>query len=243
MEIWPAIDLRGGKCVRLKQGDYARETVYGDPAEMAQRWLDKGADCLHLVDLDGARDGNNANLEAVKAILSVAKHLPCQLGGGVRDEARIQMLLDLGLSRLVVGTKAIKEPEWFRKMCQKFPGKLALGIDARDGMVATDGWLETSQTDAIALAKDFEQEPLAAIIYTDISRDGMLSGPNLSAMQLMQQAVKIPVLASGGVAVVGDITALKQAGMAGAIVGRSLYEGTLTLEDALLAAGDSRTVA
>lgn len=235
MQIWPAIDLRGGKCVRLRQGDYARETVYGDPAEMAQRWLDKGADCLHLVDLDGARDGNNANLEAVKAILAVAK-VPCQLGGGVRDEARIQMLLDLGLSRLVVGTKALKEPNWFREMCRKFPGKLALGIDARDGMVATDGWLETSKTDAVSMAKDFEGEPLAAIIYTDISRDGMLSGPNVPAMELMQKAVKIPVLASGGVAVVGDIVALKKAGMPGAIVGRSLYEGTLTLEDALLAA-------
>lgn len=235
MQIWPAIDLRGGKCVRLRQGDYARETVYGDPAEMAQRWLDKGADCLHLVDLDGARDGNNANLEAVKAILAVAK-VPCQLGGGVRDEARIQMLLDLGLSRLVVGTKALKEPDWFREMCRKFPGKLALGIDARDGMVATDGWLETSKTDAVSMAKDFEGEPLAAIIYTDISRDGMLSGPNVPAMEQMQKAVKIPVLASGGVAVVGDIVALKKAGMPGAIVGRSLYEGTLTLEDALLAA-------
>lgn len=235
MQIWPAIDLRGGKCVRLRQGDYARETVYGDPAEMAQRWLDKGADCLHLVDLDGARDGNNANLEAVKAILAVAK-VPCQLGGGVRDEARISMLLDLGLSRLVVGTKALKEPNWFREMCRKFPGKLALGIDARDGMVATDGWLETSKTDAVSMAKDFEGEPLAAIIYTDISRDGMLSGPNVPAMEQMQKAVKIPVLASGGVAVVGDIVALKKAGMPGAIVGRSLYEGTLTLEDALLAA-------
>ncbi|MGV3607807.1 MAG: 1-(5-phosphoribosyl)-5-[(5-phosphoribosylamino)methylideneamino]imidazole-4-carboxamide isomerase [Planctomycetaceae bacterium] len=235
MQIWPAIDLRGGKCVRLRQGDYARETVYGDPAEMAKRWLDKGADCLHLVDLDGARDGNNANLEAVKAILAVAK-VPCQLGGGVRDEARIQMLLDLGLSRLVVGTKALKEPDWFREMCRKFPGKLALGIDARDGMVATDGWLETSKTDAVSMAKDFEGEPLAAIIYTDISRDGMLSGPNVPAMEQMQKAVKIPVLASGGVAVVGDIVALKKAGMPGAIVGRSLYEGTLTLEDALLAA-------
>lgn len=235
MQIWPAIDLRGGKCVRLRQGDYARETVYGDPAEMAQRWLDKGADCLHLVDLDGARDGNNANLEAVKAILAVAK-VPCQLGGGVRDEGRIQMLLDLGLSRLVVGTKALKEPNWFREMCRKFPGKLALGIDARDGMVATDGWLETSKTDAVSMAKDFEGEPLAAIIYTDISRDGMLSGPNVPAMEQMQKAVKIPVLASGGVAVVGDIVALKKAGMPGAIVGRSLYEGTLTLEDALLAA-------
>lgn len=235
MQIWPAIDLRGGKCVRLRQGDYARETVYGDPAEMAQRWLDKGADCLHLVDLDGARDGNNANLEAVKAILAVAK-VPCQLGGGVRDEARISMLLELGLSRLVVGTKALKEPDWFREMCRKFPGKLALGIDARDGMVATDGWLETSKTDAVSMAKDFEGEPLAAIIYTDISRDGMLSGPNVPAMEQMQKAVKIPVLASGGVAVVGDIVALKKAGMPGAIVGRSLYEGTLTLEDALLAA-------
>ena len=151
MQIWPAIDLRGGKCVRLRQGDYGRETVYGDdPAAMAKKWVSEGAACLHLVDLDGARDGSNANLAAVKAIVKAAG-IPCELGGGIRDDGTIEKMLSLGLSRLVVGTKALKEPDWFRTACQTFPGKLALGIDAKNGRVATDGWLETSETAAIDL--------------------------------------------------------------------------------------------
>src|SRR5262245_21157157 len=134
MQIWPAIDLRGGKCVRLKQGDYQRETTYSDdPAEMARRWIDQGAECLHLVDLDGARDGSNANLPAVESILA-AVNVPCELGGGIRDERTIERLLGIGLARLVVGTRALKEPDWFRKMCRKYPGQLALGIDAKNGL-------------------------------------------------------------------------------------------------------------
>src|SRR5262245_57882393 len=181
MQIWPAIDLRGGKCVRLRQGDYSQETVYGDdPAEMARQWVNQGASCLHLVDLDGARDGTNANLAAVKAIVS-AVQVPCELGGGIRDEATIRTLLGLGLMRLVVGTRALKEPDWFREVCRRYPGQLALGIDAKGGFVATDGWLKTSSTSAIDLARQFEGEPIAAIIYTDIARDGMLQGPNFRA--------------------------------------------------------------
>lgn len=236
MQIWPAIDLRGGKCVRLKQGDYGRETIYGDdPADMARRWVAQGAECLHLVDLDGARDGSNANLAAVQAILQ-AVQVPCQLGGGVREREIIERLLGLGLSRLVVGTKALKQPDWFREMCRAFPGKLALGIDAREGRVATDGWLETSAVSATSFAQDFASEPVAAIIYTDISRDGMLAGPNLPAMAEMHAAVKIPVIASGGVANDRDVAALAKIGMPGCIIGRALYEGTLTLPAALAAA-------
>lgn len=236
MQIWPAIDLRGGKCVRLKQGDYRRETVYGDdPAEMARRWVAEGAEFLHLVDLDGARDGTNANLAAIESILA-AVQVPCQLGGGIRDEAIIRRMLGLGLSRLVVGTKAIKEPDWFRAMCRAFPGQLALGIDARDGHVATDGWLETSSVSAIDLARSFEAEPLAAIVYTDISRDGMLQGPNLAAMSEMHAAVRTSVIASGGVANAADVAALARIGMPGVIIGRALYEGTVTLPAALAAA-------
>lgn len=236
MQIWPAIDLRGGKCVRLKQGDYRRETVYGDdPAEMARRWVAEGAEFLHLVDLDGARDGTNANLAAIESILA-AVQVPCQLGGGIRDEAIIRRMLGLGLSRLVVGTKAIKEPDWFREMCRAFPGQLALGIDARDGHVATDGWLETSSVSAIDLARSFEAEPLAAIVYTDISRDGMLQGPNLAAMSEMHAAVRTSVIASGGVANAADVAALARIGMPGVIIGRALYEGTVTLPAALAAA-------
>src|SRR5688572_3332204 len=141
MQIWPAIDLRGGKCVRLRQGDYQREMVYGDdPADMAKRWIDQGAGCLHLVDLDGARDGSLANLGAVEAIVAAAR-VPCELGGGIRDEQTIARLLQIGLSRLVVGTQALREPDWFRDVCRKYPGKLALGIDAKGGLAATNGWL------------------------------------------------------------------------------------------------------
>jgi phosphoribosylformimino-5-aminoimidazole carboxamide ribotide isomerase len=236
MQIWPAIDLRGGKCVRLRQGDYSRETIYGDdPAEMARQWVGQGAQCLHLVDLDGARDGLNANLQAVKSILA-AVHVPCELGGGIRDEATIERLLGIGLSRLVVGTRALKEPEWFRHVCRRFPGQLALGIDAKAGLVATDGWLETSATGAIELAQQFAGEPIAAIIYTDIARDGMLQGPNVVAMADMNAAVEIDVIASGGVTTVDDVRKLAAIGMAGCIVGRALYENTLTLPAALAAA-------
>jgi len=236
MQIWPAIDLRGGKCVRLRQGDYSRETVYGDdPAEVARRWVSEGATCLHLVDLDGARDGTIVNLKAIEAIVAAAG-VPCELGGGIRDDATIQRLLDTGLSRLVIGTRALKEPDWFRSVARRFPQQLALGIDAKQGLVATDGWLETSSQRAIDLAQQFADEPIAAIIYTDIARDGMLAGPNLQAMQEMNDAVNIDVIASGGVTNADDVRNLAKIGMAGCIIGRALYENTLTLADALAAA-------
>jgi phosphoribosylformimino-5-aminoimidazole carboxamide ribotide isomerase len=236
MQVWPAIDLRGGKCVRLRQGDYQRETVYGDdPAAMARQWISQGAKCLHLVDLDGARDGSRANFAAAAEICQ-AVHVPCELGGGIRDEATIAAYLDLGLARLVVGTRALKEPEWFRQMCRKYPQRLALGIDAKGGLVATDGWLETSSTPAVDFARQFDSEPLAAIVYTDIARDGMLQGPNVPAMAEMQAATKIPVIASGGVTGAEDVRQLARLGLAGCIIGRALYEGTLTLASALAAA-------
>jgi phosphoribosylformimino-5-aminoimidazole carboxamide ribotide isomerase len=239
MQIWPAIDLRGGKCVRLRQGDYQRETIYGDdPAEMARRWVGQGATCLHLVDLDGARAGASANLQAVEAILA-AVNVPCELGGGVRDEATIDRLLGLGLARLVIGTRALKEPGWFRNVCRRFPGQLALGIDAKGGLVATDGWLSTSATAAVELARQFTKEPLAAIIYTDIARDGMLEGPNFDAMAEMSAAVPIDVIASGGVTTVDDVRRLAALGLAGCIIGRALYEGRLSLSDALSAAAEA----
>lgn len=236
MEIWPAIDLLGGKCVRLQQGDYNRETVYGDdPAEMAKRWVEEGADCLHLVDLDGAKDGSLKNRDAISAIIS-AVSIPCEVGGGIRDEATIEQLLALGLSRLVIGTKALREPEWFAKMCERFPNKLVLGIDAKEGMVATDGWLEVSTTSAIDLAKTYKHLPIAALIYTDIATDGMLAGPNVPAMKAMKEAVKLPVVASGGVTSVEDVKNLTAAGLDGAIVGRALYENRLTVREAVAAA-------
>ena len=235
MEIWPAIDLRGGKCVRLKQGDYGRETVFGqDPAAMARHWVKQGAQRFHLVDLDGAREGRPANLESVRAIVE-AVDVPCELGGGIRSEETIAELLRLGLTRLVIGTLAIRQPDWFGRMCRGFPGKLVLGIDARDGRVATEGWQHTSRLGAIDLARRFAPQPLAAVIYTDIATDGMMAGPNVAAMAEMQAAVDLPVVASGGVTTKEDIARLAAVPVAGCIIGRALYEGTLTLPDALAA--------
>lgn len=241
MEIWPAIDLRHGRCVRLQQGDYERETVFGeDPAAMARRWVVAGARRLHLVDLDAARgDDPTENLAAVRAILQ-AVDVPCQLGGGVRSEAIIEELLDMGLARLVVGSAALKRPEWFAQMCDAHPRRLAAGIDAREGMVATDGWLETSSTPAVALAKDLRSrtENIAAIIYTDIAKDGMLEGPNLEGLQEMAAATDIPLVASGGVTTLDDIRALVDVDMPAAIIGRALYEGRLDLPEVLEVAGE-----
>lgn len=236
MQIWPAIDLRGGKCVRLRQGDYQQETVFAeDPAAIAGKFADQGAKYLHIVDLEGAREGLPVNLPAVQDILE-SVDIECELGGGIRDEQSIRELLEFGLNRLVIGTSAIKDPDWFRNVCRQFPGKLVLGIDARDGLAATDGWLATSAVTALDLARSFDDEPLAAIIYTDIATDGMMRGPNVAAMAQMQAAVKLPVVASGGVTTVSDIERLAKAGLAGCIIGRALYEGTLQLADALRAA-------
>jgi phosphoribosylformimino-5-aminoimidazole carboxamide ribotide isomerase len=236
MEVWPAIDLRGGRCVRLIQGDYARETVYGDdPAAMAAHWVELGAERLHIVDLDGARDGEMGNADAIRAIRQRVQ-VPCQLGGGIRDETIIRQLLDIGIDRLVVGTKALKEPAWFREVCEKFPQRLVAGIDARDGRVATDGWLETSDVSATDMAKQLSELPIAGIVYTDIAMDGMLAGPNLEAMSAMRLAVSCPVIASGGVTTEEDVRQLASVDMAGCIIGRTLYEGKLSLGEALAAA-------
>lgn len=233
MQIWPAIDIRDGKCVRLQQGDYGRETVFGDhPVAMARRWVEAGAECLHLVDLDGARDGRVVNAEVLAAIVQ-AVSVPCEIGGGIRDQQTIDSLIRLGLQRLVVGTRAIEDPDWFRQMARQFPGRLVLGIDARDGRVATDGWLKTSQIEATELAAELANEPIAAIVYTDISKDGMLAGPNLAAMASMKQAVTCEVIASGGVTELDDVRQLAAVGMDGCIIGRALYEGRMTLPDAI----------
>jgi len=236
VEVWPAIDLRGGKCVRLRQGDYGQETVFGDdPAAMARHWVDLGAECLHLVDLDGAREGKPVNVASVRSIVE-AVHVPCELGGGVRSEESIRALLELGLRRLVVGTLALREPDWFRSMCRKFPDRLVLGIDARGGRIATEGWLSTSDVSAVELAGWFAGEPIAALVYTDIATDGMMAGPNVAEMAAMQAAVRWPVVASGGVTTKEDVVRLAAVPMGGCIIGRALYERTLTLPEALEAA-------
>ena len=236
LEIWPAIDLRGGKCVRLRQGDFGRETVFGDdPAAVARHWVEQGAGRLHLVDLDGARDGRPANLPSVHAILA-AVDVACQLGGGIRSEEVVDELLGAGLRRLVIGTQALKEPQWFEQLCHRHPLRLVLGLDARDGRVATEGWQETSETPATDLVRRFESLPLAAIVYTDIARDGMMAGPNFEAIAAMQEATRLPLVASGGVTSADDVARLAGMNLAGAIIGRALYEGTLSLADALAAA-------
>ncbi len=238
MQIYPAIDLRGGQCVRLRQGDYDQETVFGaDPAAMAKRWVDEGATHLHLVDLDGARDGRPVNGHSVRAIAARCG-VPCQLGGGLRTRAHVAEALGWGVARVIIGTRALQSPDWLARMCAEFPGKIVLGIDARGGRVATQGWLDVSDMPAIELARSLAGLPLAALVYTDISRDGMMQGANVEAMAEMVAAVPIPVIASGGVTTLEDIRRLAAAGLAGCIVGRALYEGRLSLREiAMVIAG------
>ena len=236
MQIYPAIDLRDGKCVRLKQGDYAQETVFGaDPAAMAQRWVSEGATYLHLVDLDGAKEGRPINGRSVRAIIK-ACGVPCQLGGGLRTEDDIKDALSWGVARVIVGTKALQSPKWLAQMSHQFPGRIVLGIDAKDGKVATQGWLDVSEIGALDLAKQCARPPLSAIIYTDISRDGMMQGANVEAMQAMAAAVPMPVIASGGVTTLEDVRRLARLGLAGCIIGRALYEGCLDLAQAIATA-------
>jgi phosphoribosylformimino-5-aminoimidazole carboxamide ribotide isomerase len=231
--ILPAIDLRGGQCVRLRQGDYAQETVFGsDPAAMAQHWVEQGATFLHIVDLDGAKQAHPVNSDSVHRIVQAAG-VPCQLGGGLRTEEHITQALGWGVRRVVVGTRALKEPAWLAKICRRFPGQVVLGIDAKDGQVATDGWLEVSTCKAVDLAKQCATWPLAALVYTDICKDGMLEGPNLEGLAELASAVSVPIIASGGITTLEDIRRLSELGLAGCIIGRALYEGRLNLREAI----------
>jgi phosphoribosylformimino-5-aminoimidazole carboxamide ribotide isomerase len=207
--------------------------VFGDdPAAMASRWESEGAERIHLVDLDGAREGRPVNVEAVEQIVR-RTGVPCQLGGGVRDEATIAAWLAAGLERLVVGTQALRDPEWFGHMARSYPGRLILGLDARDGRVATGAWVDVSSIQAMTFARQFESLPLAGIIYTDIARDGMLEGPNLEAIAALARSVKTPVIASGGIGELRDLEQLAALPVAGCIVGRALYEGRFTLGQAI----------
>ncbi len=233
MLIIPAIDIRGGKCVRLEQGDYGREKVFdADPAAAARRWAEQGAAWLHLVDLDGARTGRTVNSEAIAAITNSVP-TPCQLGGGIRSTEDLDHAWSLGIRRVVIGTQAIKRPDWFAEVAEAWPGRVLLGLDARNGMVAVEGWQETTSCSVFDLVRQFAKLPLAGIVFTDISRDGMLTGPNLDAMRKMREAVTVPLIASGGVSIVEDVLRLAEVGVAACIVGRALYEGKFTLEEAL----------
>lgn len=236
MLIIPAIDLKDGKCVRLRQGVMDDSTVYGDdPVSMARRWVEAGARRLHLVDLNGAFAGEPVNGGAVTAIARVFPELPIQIGGGIRTVATIESYLAAGVSYVIIGTKAVKEPGFVTEVCRLFPGHIIVGLDAKEGWVATDGWAEVSSVKAVDLAKRFEQDGVSSIVYTDISRDGMMQGVNVEATVALAQASRIPVIASGGVTNKDDIRALKAVadqGILGAITGRAIYEGTLDVAEA-----------
>jgi phosphoribosylformimino-5-aminoimidazole carboxamide ribotide isomerase len=233
VQIYPAIDLRGGRCVRLRQGDFNRETDFGgDPAEMALRWVRHGATFLHLVDLDGAREGRPVNGASVQAIIATAK-VPCQLGGGLREESHIVDALEQGVTRIILGTKALQDPAWCEAMCRKFPGRIVLGLDARDGKLATAGWLHSSDQSAVDVMHRCASWPLAAVVFTDISKDGMLDGPAVESTAELAAVTSIPVIASGGVTTIDDVARLAGRGIAGCIIGRALYEGRIDLSRAI----------
>ncbi|MCI0599294.1 MAG: 1-(5-phosphoribosyl)-5-[(5-phosphoribosylamino)methylideneamino]imidazole-4-carboxamide isomerase [Beijerinckiaceae bacterium] len=236
MILFPAIDLSKGQCVRLEQGDMARATVFNqDPAAQARIFESQGFEYLHIVDLDGAFAGKPVNAAAVDAILASAK-IPVQLGGGIRDLEGIEAWLGKGVARVIIGTKAVRDPDLVRRAARLYPGRIAVGIDARDGKVAIEGWAETSEVPAIELGKRFEDAGLAAIIYTDISRDGILKGLNIEATLAISDALQVPVIASGGLASLADVERLLMPGCAkleGAIAGRALYGGRLDTKEAL----------
>jgi phosphoribosylformimino-5-aminoimidazole carboxamide ribotide isomerase len=243
MEVIPAIDLLDGKCVRLYQGDYQRSQVFHDqPAEVANQWAEAGATRVHLVDLDGAKQGKSVNLAAIEAIVTTLS-IPVQVGGGLRDRASVTQLLNLGVSQVILGTVAVENPQLVAELCQEFPGQIIVGIDARNGKVATRGWLETSEIDAKDLSQQMAKLGASAIIYTDIHRDGTLTGPNLPALRDLAQVLTIPIIASGGVSCLTDLlslSALEPSGVSGVIVGRALYTGEVDLSEAIRAIGDGR---
>jgi phosphoribosylformimino-5-aminoimidazole carboxamide ribotide isomerase len=243
MDVIPAIDLLEGRCVRLYQGDYAQSQVFDDnPVAVARQWAEQGATWLHLVDLDGARAGQPMNQQAIEAIVR-AVDVPVQVGGGLRDRSAVANLLALGVRRVILGTVAVEQSELVEHLCQEFPGQIVVGIDARNGKVATRGWLETSDVEAVTLAQQMAAAGVAAIIYTDIHRDGTLQGPNKAALRELASAISVPVIASGGISSTSDLLSLlslEPLGVTGAIVGRALYTGAVSLKEAIRAVGQGR---
>ena len=242
--LYPAIDLKGGQVVRLKRGEMDQATIYADdPAAQARRFIEAGFSWVHMVDLDGAFAGKPANASAVRAIIAAVPGAKLQLGGGIRTMATAEAWLEAGVSRIILGSAAVKDPDFARAACRAFPGRVALGIDARDGMVATEGWAETSDVSATDLARRFEASGVAAIVSTDIATDGTLAGPNLEALRAMAEASSIPVIASGGIGCLEHILSLLSIaplGVEGVIVGRALYDGTVDLAEAIAAVGPER---
>lgn len=243
MDVIPAIDLLNGNCVRLYQGDYNQSEVFGeDPVAMAKRWEQEGATRLHLVDLDGAKQGTSVNHQVIADIVA-AVSMPIEVGGGLRTLESVKQIFELGVQWAIVGTVAVEQPDAVQAWCQQFPGRIIVGIDAREGKVATKGWLETSSVQATDLAKRMADSGAAAIIYTDIHRDGTLSGPNMDALREIANAIPIPVIASGGVSSLTDVLALlalEPLGVSGMIVGRAIYTGDVVLSEAVRAVGQGR---
>jgi phosphoribosylformimino-5-aminoimidazole carboxamide ribotide isomerase len=236
MVIYPAIDIKGGKCVRLLQGKFDDVTVYSDnPADMALKFVQSGAEYLHVVDLDGAKTGEPQNISVIGSIAARAG-IPVQVGGGIRTIETMELILGKGIKRVILGTSAVNDQDLVREAVLRFGGNLAVAVDARDGMVAVEGWARTSSFTSVGFAKKMEEIGVKVIIYTDISRDGMLKGPNLKAMEEMVKAVGIKVIASGGVSSVRDVKNLKEAGVAGAIIGKALYTGDIDLKEAIASA-------
>lgn len=231
MLLIPAIDLKDGKCVRLRQGRMEDETIFSDdPVAIAAQWVEAGARRLHLVDLNGAFEGKPVNADVVHAIAEAFPELPIQIGGGIRDEATVQRYLDAGVKYVIIGTKAVNAPHFVNDLCMEFPGHIIVGLDAKDGKVAIDGWSKLSKHDVIDMAKHFEDDGVEAIIYTDIGRDGMMNGVNVESTVKLAQAISIPVIASGGITNIEDVKALcavAAEGISGAITGRAIYEGSL----------------
>ncbi|MDH6100627.1 1-(5-phosphoribosyl)-5-[(5-phosphoribosylamino)methylideneamino]imidazole-4-carboxamide isomerase [Anabaenopsis sp. FSS-46] len=243
MEVIPAIDLLEGRCVRLYQGDYSQSQVFSEnPVDIAKQWVDQGATRLHLVDLDGAKAGKVVNLKAIAAIAE-AVSVPIEIGGGLRDRTSVQQVFSLGVKWAILGTIAVEQPQLVQELCTEFPEKIIIGIDARNGLVATRGWLETSEILATQLAVQMQELGAAAIIYTDIHRDGTLIGPNLAALRELAQEIYIPIIASGGVSSVSDLLSLlglETQGVKGVIVGKALYTGDISLTEAIKAVGPGR---
>jgi len=236
MLLIPAIDLKDGKCVRLRQGRMEDETIFADdPLDMAQRWVDAGARRLHLVDLNGAFAGKPVNADVVHRIAEAFPEVPVQVGGGIRDEDTVQLYLDAGVSYVIIGTKAVSAPHFINDLCMEFPGHIIVGLDAKDGKVAIDGWSKLSHHDVIDMAQRFERDGVEAIVYTDISRDGMMQGVNVEATARLAAAISTPVIASGGISKLDDVRAIQAVadeGIMGTIIGRALYEGTVDLVEA-----------
>ena len=234
--VIPAVDIRGGRCVRLFQGRPDEETVYFDrPADAARRWADQGAELIHVVDLDGAFEGRPANFDAIAAIAREVQ-APIEVGGGIRTDETAARYLDLGVARVVLGSRALAEPDWVARLCETFPARIAAGIDARDGRVAVQGWAETSAVDALEFARKLDTIGLRAIIFTDVATDGAMTGPNLGALSLLVEAVRTPVIASGGIASLDDVRRVAALKVEGVIIGKALFAGAFSLPAAIEAA-------